>query len=123
MASKKKSRMIARNRRHARVRKRVIGTEERPRMNVFRSLSKIYVQIIDDNAGFTLASASSIDHELQVKMKGLNKTEQARLVGTAIAERSRAKGIENVVFDRGGYRYSGRVKALADAAREGGLEF
>ena len=123
MASKKKSRMIARNRRHARVRKRVIGTEERPRMNVFRSLSKIYVQIIDDNAGFTLASASSIDHELQVNMKGLNKTEQARLVGTAIAERSRAKGIENVVFDRGGYRYSGRVKALADAAREGGLEF
>jgi large subunit ribosomal protein L18 len=92
-------------------------------LNVFRSLSDIYAQVIDDAAGHTLVSASSIDQELRPNMVGLKKTEQARLVGKALAQRAKAKGIEKVVFDRGGYRYIGRVKALADAAREGGLEF
>jgi large subunit ribosomal protein L18 len=123
ITTKKKSRSIARLRRHARVRKEVSGSLQRPRLNVFRSISGIYAQVIDDKAGHTLVSASSIDQELRSKMKGLKKTEQARLVGLALAERAKAKGIEVVVFDRGGYRYSGRVKALADAAREGGLDF
>ncbi|MBN1146485.1 MAG: 50S ribosomal protein L18 [Anaerolineales bacterium] len=123
ITTKKKSRSIARLRRHARVRKSVSGTPERPRLNVFRSLSEIYAQVIDDEAGCTLVSASSIDHALQPSMKGLKKTEQARLVGLSLAERAKEKGIHKVVFDRGGYRYVGRVKALADAAREGGLEF
>lgn len=117
------SRSVARQRRHARVRRNVAGTSERPRLNVFRSLSEIYVQVIDDESGRTLASASSVDRELRAQLEGLKKTEQARLVGKAIAERAKAKGIEKVVFDRGGYQYFGRVKALADAAREGGLEF
>jgi large subunit ribosomal protein L18 len=86
-------------------------------------MEEIYVQLIDDNVGHTLVSASSIDHDLRSKADGLKKTEQARLVGKTMAERAKAKGIEQVVFDRGGYRYIGRVKALADAAREGGLEF
>jgi large subunit ribosomal protein L18 len=86
-------------------------------------MSEIYAQVIDDAAGNTLASASTIDKELREKMQGLKKTEQARMVGLAIAERSKAKGITKVVFDRGGFRYVGRVKALADAAREAGLEF
>jgi len=92
-------------------------------MNVFRSVSEIYVQVIDDEAGQTLVSASSIDQELRGKMMSLKKTEQARLVGLKIAERAKAKGISQVVFDRGGFKYMGRVKALADGAREGGLEF
>lgn len=117
------SRSVSRQRRHARVRKSVVGTPERPRMNVFRGLSQIYVQVIDDQAGHTLASASTLDKELKAQMKGKNKTEQARLVGLAIAERAKSHGISQVVFDRGGYRYIGRVKALADAAREGGLKF
>jgi large subunit ribosomal protein L18 len=119
----KKTRSEARYRRHIRVRKNVAGTPERPRLSVFRSVAEIYAQVIDDEAGHTLASASSIDQELQAQMVGLKKAEQARLVGKAVAERARAKGITKVVFDRGGYRYTGRVKALADAAREGGLEF
>jgi len=114
---------MARARRHARVRKKLSGTNERPRLNVFRSQTEIYAQLIDDEAGHTLTSASSIDGELRGKMDGLKKVEKARLVGEAIAERAKEKGIVQVVFDRGGYRYSGRVKALADAAREGGLEF
>lgn len=118
-----KSRKEARLRRHYRVRKNLQGTLERPRMSVFRSVSEIYVQVIDDKAGKTLASASTIDQELRSKMAGLKKTEQARLVGKAIADRAKAKGISQVVFDRGGFRYIGRIKALADAAREGGLEF
>jgi large subunit ribosomal protein L18 len=122
MASNK-SRSVARFKRHNRVRKDLSGTSERPRLNVFRSLSEIYAQVIDDQAGRTLVSASTIDHELRAKMDGLKKTDQARLVGKTLAERAKAKGIESVVFDRGGYRYIGRVKALADAAREGGLEF
>jgi len=118
-----KSRSEARLRRHARVRKNILGSAERPRLNVFRGLSQIYAQIINDQEGHTLLSASTIDQELRAKLEGLNKTEQARLVGRAIAERAKAKGISQVVFDRGGYRYIGRVKALADGAREGGLEF
>jgi large subunit ribosomal protein L18 len=121
--SAKNSRSEARIHRHARVRKKVSGTPTRPRLSVYRSLAEIYAQVIDDQAGRTLVSASSIDHELRAKMNGMKKTEQARLIGLAIAERARAMGIQQVVFDRGGYRYMGRVKALADAAREGGLEF
>ena len=119
----KKSRNEARLRRHRRVRKKIFGTPERPRMNVFRSSTEIYVQIIDDFRGYTLASASSIDAQLRPEMDGLTKTEKARKVGAAIADRAKEAGIDQVIFDRGGYRYIGRVKALADAAREGGLEF
>jgi large subunit ribosomal protein L18 len=120
---KNKSRSEARVRRHVHVRIRVSGTPEKPRLNVYRSLAEIYVQLIDDKAGHTITAASSIDHELKEKMTGLKKSEQARLVGLAIAERAKAKGISQVVFDRGGYKYIGRIKALADGAREGGLEF
>lgn len=118
-----KSRSEARVKRHTRVRKHVAGTLERPRLNVFRSVAEIYAQLIDDKAGSTIASASSIDHELRSKMEGLNKSDQARLVGKVLAERAKEKGVGKVVFDRGGFRYIGRVKALADGAREGGLEF
>lgn len=118
-----KSRSLARERRHVRVRKHVSGTPNRPRLNVFKSLGGIYAQIIDDLDGNTLVSASSIDKELREKMKGLKKTEQAKAIGKAVAERARSKGISSVVFDRGGFRYVGRVKALADGAREGGLQF
>lgn len=118
-----KNRSEARIRRHARVRKNLGGTSSRPRLNVFRSLAEIYVQVIDDQAGRTLVSASSVDKELRADMEGKNKVEQAKLVGEAIAKRARSKGIEAVVFDRGGFRYTGRIKALADGAREGGLQF
>lgn len=117
------SRSVARARRHARVRKNLSGSTQRPRLNVFRSLSGIYAQVIDDQAGRTLVSASSVDRDLREKLKGLKKSEQAKLVGQTVAERAKDKGIETVVFDRGGYRYSGRIKALADGAREGGLQF
>jgi len=119
----KNNRRIARIRRHARVRKHLAGTPERPRLAVFRSLTDIYAQVIDDEAGATLASASTIDKELRGKMSGKTKTEQARLVGAAIADRAKAHGITTVVFDRGGFKYIGRVQALAEGAREGGLEF
>jgi large subunit ribosomal protein L18 len=119
----RKSRSEARIHRHQRVRKSVSGTPARPRLNVYRSLAEIYAQLIDDEAGHTLVSASSIDHELRGSLNGKKKSEQARLVGQAVAERAKAKGIVSVVFDRGGYRYIGRVKALADGAREGGLNF
>jgi len=118
-----KSRSVARARRHVRVRKNLTGTAERPRLNVYRSLSSIYAQVIDDQAGHTLVSASSVDHDLREKVKGLKKSEQAKLVGQTIAERAKNKGIQSVVFDRSGYRYIGRIKALADGAREGGLQF
>ena len=107
----------ARIRRHARVRERVAGTGERPRLAVFRSLSHIYAQVIDDRAGRTVAAASDVG------AKAGNKTERAKLVGKALADKARAAGVAEVVFDRGGYRYHGRVKALADAAREAGLRF
>ena len=121
--AKIKSRNAARLRRHHRVRQKIKGTPERPRLNVFRSLTEIYAQVIDDEAGTTLVSASSIDKDLRSEMDGLKKTEQANLVGKALAERAKDKGIESVVFDRGGYRYIGRVRSLADGAREGGLKF
>jgi large subunit ribosomal protein L18 len=117
------SRSASRERRHLRVRKKVYGTTHSPRLCVFRSVTEIYAQVIDDMEGNTLVSASSIDKELRGKMDGLKKIEQARLVGQAVAERAKNKGIEMVVFDRGGFRYTGRVKALADGARESGLDF
>jgi len=119
----KKTRSEARIRRHARVRLSVKGTLQRPRLNVYRSLSEIYAQVIDDEAGQTIASASSIDHDLRGQMQDLKKSEQAKLVGKAIAERAMSKGVKAVVFDRGGFKYGGRVKSLADGAREGGLVF
>ena len=106
--------------RHLRVRAKVSGTPERPRLNVFRSAKNIYAQIIDDVAGNTLVSASSLDKEIEGN--GGNKT-AARAVGKLVAERAKAKGIDTVVFDRGGYLYHGRVAELAEGAREGGLEF
>lgn len=112
-----------RRRRHLRVRKKVAGSAAQPRLNVYRSLAGIYAQVIDDDSGRTLASASSLDPALREQLQGLKKTEQARRVGQLLAERARAEGIVHVVFDRGGYRYQGRVQALADAAREAGLEF
>jgi len=121
--AKNKSRAAARIRRHRRVRKNVAGTSQRPRLNVFRSLTDIYAQVIDDEAGNTLVSASTIDSELRAQVKGLTKTEQAKLIGKAIAKRAQAEGIDTIVFDRGGFRYMGRVKALAEGAREGGLLF
>ena len=120
-------------RRHARVRKRLAGTGERPRLAVFRSLSHIYAQVIDDRSGRTVAAASDLDVGKTARPDGeqpaggvgqkLKKSERAKQVGKAIAERAKAAGIGEVVFDRGGYRYHGRVKALADAARESGLKF
>jgi large subunit ribosomal protein L18 len=119
----KETRTQARQRRHQRVRRKVEGTPERPRLNVFRSLSHIYAQVIDDAAGQTLVSASSLEAELHEQMSGRSKTDQAKTVGKVVAERAKEKGIDKVVFDRGGYRYHGRVKALADASRESGLDF
>ncbi|MCS7296300.1 MAG: 50S ribosomal protein L18 [Dehalococcoidia bacterium] len=117
------TRLEARKRRHLRVRKKVKGTPQRPRLNVFRSHAHIYAQVIDDTIGHTLAAASDLDDEIATAAAGKPKTERAALVGRLIAERARAKGIEAVVFDRGGYKYHGRVKALAEGAREGGLKF
>jgi large subunit ribosomal protein L18 len=119
----KVSRSKARIRRHQRVRKKIFGTAKCPRLNVFRSLAEIYVQVIDDDRGVTLSAASSIDHELRAKLKGKKKTEQAQMVGELIAKRAMDKGIKTVVFDRGGYQYFGRVKALAEGARKAGLKF
>lgn len=117
------TRTESRIRRHRRVRKNIFGTSDRPRLNVFRSVAEIYAQVVDDEAGNTLVSASTVDHEIRAKVQGLPKTEQARLVGQIVAERAKSKGITTVVFDRGGFRYMGRVKALADGARENGLVF
>ena len=117
------TRTEARRRRHFRVRRTIRGTAGKPRLNVFRSLTDIYAQLIDDEAGHTLVSASSIDGQLRKSMKGKNKTEQARAVGEELAKRAQDQGIKAVVFDRGGFRFAGRVKALADGAREEGLEF
>lgn len=109
--------------RHARVRNKVFGTASRPRLNVYRSLTQIYAQIIDDETGKTLVSSSSLEKELAKLCAGKNRTEQAKVVGKAIAERALKQKIETVVFDRGGYLYIGRVQALADSAREAGLKF
>jgi len=117
------NRRKARLRRQAHIRKQVYGTPERPRLNVFRSLNHIYAQVIDDTVGHTLAAASTIDQEVRDQVAGLAKAEQASIVGKTVAERALSKGIKAVVFDRGGYKYHGRVKALAEAAREAGLDF
>jgi len=112
-----------RRRIHERVRTRVMGTTERPRLCVYRSLGHIYTQVIDDRTGQTLASASSVDKETKKNLKGGGNIAAAKVIGKAIADRAKAVGVSKVVFDRGGYKYHGRVKALADAAREAGLQF
>ena len=117
------SRIERRRRIHYRIRKKVNGIAERPRMVVFRSNKQIYVQVIDDEQGKTLVAASSNDKVLAAECKGKNGIDAAAVVGKAIAERAKEKGITQVSFDRGGYLFHGRVKSLADAAREGGLEF
>ena len=116
------SKNVTRRRVHERIRKKVLGTSERPRLNIYRSLNHIYVQVIDDLKGMTLVSASSAEGKKENRTSGGNLA-AAKSVGKAIAERAKSKGIAKVVFDRGGYIYHGRVKALADAAREAGLKF
>jgi large subunit ribosomal protein L18 len=119
----KATRNERRKRRHQRVRRNVVGMPNKPRLNVFRSLKNIYAQVIDDLKGETLVAASSLDDQIKSKSGDLSKTEQARLVGELVAERASEAGVKQVVFDRGGYKYHGRVRALAEGAREGGLEF
>jgi large subunit ribosomal protein L18 len=118
---KAEGRRRARLRRHTRVRKKLIGAPDRPRLAVFRSAKHIYVQVIDDTTGKTLASASTLDATLRDSKD--NKTARAKGVGALVAQRAKDAGVTKVSFDRGGYKYHGRIAALADAAREGGLEF
>src|SRR5215204_741346 len=115
------SRGAARRKRHERIRLHLAGTQDRPRLAVFRSLNHIYAQVIDDASGRTLAAASTVEKEL--KGSKATKSEEAAVVGKLVAERAKAAGVERVVFDRAGFRYHGRIKSLADAAREAGLEF
>jgi large subunit ribosomal protein L18 len=115
------SRGAARQKRHDRIRLRLEGTESRPRLAVFRSNVHIYAQIIDDSSGRTLAAASTLEKELRGSTS--TKTEEAAVVGRLVAERAKSAGVERVVFDRAGFRYHGRIKSLADAAREAGLDF
>lgn len=117
------NRREARNRRHQRLRQHVVGTVDRPRLNVYRSLHHIHAQIIDDSAGHTLVSASSVEPELRAKLGSTGNQDAAKQIGLIIAQRAQEKGITKVVFDRGGNIYHGRVASLADGAREGGLEF
>jgi large subunit ribosomal protein L18 len=120
---KAKQKRLARQYRHARVRQKVQGTAERPRLCVFRSLKHIYAQIIDDTQGNTLLAVSTLDGEVRPLLADKDKSAQAATVGEVLAQRALASGVKAVVFDRGGFQYHGRVKALADAARKGGLEF
>ncbi len=120
---RKKSRAEVRQKKHRRLRNRLAGTTERPRLAVFRSNSHMYVQVIDDTVGHTLASASTVEKEVSAELEKTNNVEAAAHLGTVIAKRALDKGVTKVVFDRGGYIYQGKVKALADAAREAGLEF
>ena len=113
----------ARLARHRRVRRRVAGTPERPRLCVFRSLRYLYAQVIDDTRGHTLASASSREAQLQQETDKKTKTERSKLLGALVAQRALEQGVKQVVFDRGGYKYHGRIRAFAEAAREGGLDF
>ena len=115
------SRGAARRKRHDRIRLHMAGTDTRPRLAVFRSLNHIYAQVIDDASGRTLATASTVEKEL--RSSGQTKTDEAKAVGRLVAERAKAAGVERVVFDRAGFRYHGRIKSLADAAREAGLDF
>ncbi len=121
--SRQRTRKSMRLMRHARVRRNVTGTTGRPRLSVFRALNHVYAQIIDDSEGSTLASASSVEGEVRQRKDGLRKTEISRVVGKLLADRAKKRGVTTVVFDRGGYRYHGRVKALADALREEGIVF
>ncbi len=114
---------VARLRRHLRVRAKVAGTAERPRLCVFRSLNNVYAQVIDDSRGHTLIQASTLDADIKSQTDGKAKTERAGLVGSLVAQRAVKQGIKQVIFDRGGYKYHGRVKALAEAARKAGLKF
>jgi large subunit ribosomal protein L18 len=118
-----KTKYAARKRRHLRSRARIYGTAERPRLNIYRSLGNIYAQVIDDSEGKTLVSASTIDRDIAKQVGDKSKVEAARIVGKIVAERAKNAGISTVIFDRGGYRYHGRVAALAEGAREAGLEF
>ena len=120
---KKIDKNTERQRRHARVRKKISGTAETPRLNVYRSLNHIYVQLIDDVKGVTLCSASTMEMDVKAEIKDMTKTEAAKAVGKRAAEKALANGIKEVVFDRGGYLYTGRVQAVADGAREAGLNF
>lgn len=120
---KKINKNAERLRRHVRVRKKLSGTAETPRMSVYRSLNHIYVQVIDDAKGVTLCSASTMEKDVKAQIKDMTKTDAAKTVGKVVAERALAAGIKQVVFDRGGYLYTGRVQALADGAREAGLNF
>jgi large subunit ribosomal protein L18 len=119
----KETARAARQRRHVRVRSKVKGTASAPRLCVFRSLNHIYAQVIDDTQGQTLAAASTLDSEVKSELEGKNKTGRSEVVGTLIAKRAMSKGVERVAFDRGGFKYHGRVKALAEAARKEGLKF
>ncbi len=119
----KTSKNMTRLRKHKRVRAKISGTAQRPRLCVFRSLSNTYAQIIDDKTGTTLVSASTLDKEIKGELKSTGNIEAAKTVGRLVAEKASSKGIDEVVFDRGGYIYHGRVKALAEAAREAGLKF
>lgn len=124
MRIKYRKALSPRKRRHVRVRAKVSGTQQRPRLNVFRSSAHIYAQVVDDLAGHTLVAASDLEKELVEKLgDGATKTVRAKAVGELIAERAKAAGITAVVFDRGGFLYHGRVRAVADGAREGGLQF
>ena len=114
---------LVRKRRHDRVRAKVSGVADRPRLCVFRSLNHIYAQVIDDIGGHTLVCASTLDPDLRDELKGKTKVSEAELVGSLVSKRLLTKGIDQVIFDRGGYKYHGRVKALAEAARQGGLKF
>ena len=119
----KENKNARRQKRHGRIRNRISGTSIRPRLSVYRSTSEIYVQLIDDEKSVTLASASTLDKEVKPLLNGKTKTEQAQIVGKTIADRAQKLGVKQVVFDRGGYLYIGRVKALAESARDAGLEF
>lgn len=124
MRLKYRKALSPRKRRHVRVRARVSGTQARPRLNVFRSSAHIYAQVIDDTLGHTLVSASDLEQEIVERAgEGATKTARAKAVGAIVAERAKAAGIDAVVFDRGGFLYHGRVRAVADGAREGGLDF
>ncbi len=120
---KKVDRKAVKNRKHASIRSKISGTAEKPRLAVYRSNNNIFAQLIDDVNAVTLASASTIDKELKAEVKHGGNVESAKMVGKKLAERAAAKGIETVVFDRAGYKYTGRIQALADAAREAGLKF
>ncbi len=121
--SQKASRNVARQQRHKRVRKKVSGTPQRPRLNVYRSLKNIYVQVIDDISAQTLVSVSTLDEAVKGKLESTGNKDAAKAVGELAGKKCLEKGIETVIFDRGGYLYHGRVKALAEGAREAGLKF